>query len=279
MTDPVSSQAPDSAETAKAQKPEEGNFGVFLIKLALFVLILRSFIFAPFSIPSESMLPRLLVGDYLVVAKWPYGYSKHSLPFSVPLIPGRLFSSLPQAGDVAVFKAPPGNDVDYIKRIVGLPGDMLQMKEGQLFINGTAIKKERIEDKVIPVSPNTQCERAIFMQRASDGTMACHYPRFRETLPNGKVYEVLDTNPAHPYDNTDIYTVPEGHVFAMGDNRDGSADSRFPAVEGQGVGFVPVDNLVGRAWFMVFSTDGSAEWLKPWTWLTAARWDRIGGTF
>jgi signal peptidase I len=279
MTEDASLSLPDPAPDAKPQKKGEDSFSAFLLKLALFVFILRSFIIAPFSIPSESMLPRLLVGDYLVVAKWPYGYSKHSLPFSIPLIPGRIFSSLPVPGDVAVFKAPPGNQGDYIKRVIGLPGDMIQMKEGVLHINGQAVKKERIADAVIPVSPNTGCEAARFEMRASDGSAACHYPRFRETLPNGRSYEVLDMDPAAPYDTTDIYTVPEGHFFAMGDNRDHSADSRFPAVEGQGIGFVPQENLVGRALVMVFSTDGSAEWLKPWTWFTAARWSRIGGGF
>ncbi len=270
---------PDPAPDAKPQKPKEDSFFAFLFKLALFVFVLRSFIIAPFSIPSESMVPRLLVGDYLIVAKWPYGYSKHSLPFSLPLIPGRIFSSMPVPGDVAVFKAPPGNQVDYIKRVIGLPGDMIQMKEGVLHINGKPVKKERIEDAIIPVSPNTGCESAQFEQWSSDGSRACHYPRFRETLPNGRSYEIVDMDPVGPYDNTDIYTVPEGHFFAMGDNRDHSADSRFPAVEGQGISYVPQENLVGRAMVMVFSTDGSAEWIKPWTWFTAARWSRIGGGF
>jgi signal peptidase I len=279
MSDTPAPSLPDPAPVAKMQKRAESSFPVFLIKLALFVLILRSFIFAPFSIPSESMLPRLLVGDYLVVAKWPYGYSRHSLPFSVPLISGRIFEKLPTPGDVVVFKAPPGNATDYIKRVIGLPGDMIQMKDGQLFINGVAVKKERVPDFIVPVSPNTTCERAVFQHQESDGSLACHYPQFRETLPNGKTYTVLDLTPEHPYDNTDVYTVPEGHFFAMGDNRDGSADSRYPPVEGMGIGFVPVENLVGRAWFMVFSTDGSASWLLPWTWFTAARGSRIGGTF
>jgi signal peptidase I len=279
MTEPATPTLPDPALVAKPKTEKEDSFTVFLLKLILFVVIIRSFVFAPFNIPSESMLPRLLVGDYLVVSKWSYGFSRHSLPFSVPLIPGRILSSLPERGDVVVFKAPPTNDVDYIKRVIGLPGDMVQMKGGQLFLNGNPIKKERIADQVIPVTPTTKCEAARFQERASDGTFRCRYPRFKETLPGGRTYEVLDTQPDNPQDDTEIFTVPEGQLFMMGDNRDGSADSRFPAEVGGGIGLVPVENLVGKAWFMVFSTDGSADWIKPWTWFTAARGARIGDGF
>ncbi len=251
---------------------------LFIVKLVLFVVVLRSFVFSPFNIPSESMLPRLLVGDYLVVSKWNYGYSRHSLPFSIPLIPGRIFSNVPQRGDVAVFKAPPGNKVDYIKRVIGLPGDFVQVKGGQLILNGVAVPKKRIADFVVPVSPNTVCEAPIVAETASDGSRRCRYPQYRETLPGGRSYTVLDIDTV-PMDETQVYTVPEGHLFLMGDNRDRSADSRFAAEEGGGIGLVPQENLVGRAWFMIFSTDGSAVWYKPWTWFSAARWDRIGGGF
>lgn len=269
-------QAP-SAPPAKKEKKED-SFPVFLIKLVLVVAIFRSFIFSPFNIPSESMLPRLENGDYLLAAKWPYGYSSYSLPFSAPLLPKRIFASQPERGDIAIFKAPPGNDVDYIKRVIGLPGDTVQMIDGVLHLNGTAVPKVKVEDFVIPVSPNTDCISPEFVVTETDGSQTCHYPQFRETLPNGKSYNVLDLG-QRDADNTVPVVVPEGQLFMMGDNRDNSMDSRFPAMEGGGIGLVPQENLVGRATIMMWSTDGSANWFLPWTWFTAARWNRIGGTF
>jgi signal peptidase I len=276
MTQPASEGAdpPASADTPK----KEENFFVFLIKLALIVVVFRSFILSPFNIPSESMLPRLENGDYLLAAKWPYGYSKYSMPFSLPVIPGRIFGTQPARGDIAIFKAPPANDIDYIKRVIGLPGDQIQMVSGQLHINGKPVPKVRVADFEVPVTPNTHCYLAHFAKRNQDGVDVCHYPRFRETLPGGRSYYVLDYG-EYPQDNTEVFVVPEGHLFMMGDNRDNSMDSRFPPIPGQGIGIVPQENLVGRAMIMMFSTDGSAEWIKPWTWFTAARWDRIGGTF
>lgn len=270
-----------SPETVAPPAREEGSFTAFLIKLALIVLIVRSFVASPFNIPSQSMLPRLMIGDYLIVAKWPYGFTHYSIPFSPPLWDGRIFGRLPERGDVVVFKAPPTQKQDYIKRVIGLPGDLIQMSKGQLQINGVPVPKKRIADFVEPLTPNSACKGADvskFREKASDGSERCRYPRYEETLPNGKRYAVLDLGPI-PQDNTEVLSVPEGYVFVMGDNRDRSADSRFPAVEGQGVGIVPVENIVGRAWFTIFSTDGSAEWLKPWTWFSAARWKRIGEGF
>jgi len=280
----ANAQALDSPASPQKKQKKEDSFVVFLLKLVLIVAIFRSFFFSPFNIPSESMLPRLQNGDYLLAAKWPYGFSRYSLPLSLPLIPGRIFASQPEPGDVAIFKAPPLNDTDYIKRVIALPGDQVQMISGVLHLNGVAVPKVRVANAEFAVSPNTRC----FMPRYAlgvnfevtkpDGTRVCSYPRYRETLPNGRSYYVLDME-STPQDDTPPLMVPEGHLFMMGDNRDNSMDSRFPAVAGEGIGIVPQANLVGRATIVMFSTDGSAEWLKPWTWFTAARWDRIGGTF
>ncbi len=262
----------------KMAKSETREFVEFLVKLAVFVLILRSFIIAPFSIPSESMQPKLLVGDYLFVSKWNYGYSRNSFPYRIPLIPGRIFGRTPERGDVVVFKAPPTHKVDFIKRVIGLPGDKIQMKAGQLFLNSKPIPKKRIADTVIPVSPNTQCFAVQFMETGSNGEARCRYPRFVETLPNGKSYEVQDMLPIAK-DDTAEFTVPAGHLFMMGDNRDNSQDSRYNTDYEDGIGFVPLENLVGRAVMIGFSTDGSASWLNPISWFTAARWSRPGTGF
>jgi signal peptidase I len=242
----------------------------YLAKLALFVFLFRSFVVAPFSIPSESMLPRLLIGDYLLVSKWNYGYSRWSLPWGVPLIPGQVLGRLPERGDVAVFRANPLNDHDVIKRVIGLPGDTVRMRAGQLILNGRPIAKDRVGDFTVPVSPNYTCP-----EQFRDGPV-CRYRRYRETLPGGRNWFVLDAAEL-PQDDTAEVRVPAGHVFMMGDNRDNSGDSRFAPP--QGFGFVPVANLEGRALVTFFSTDGSAEWIKPWTWVSAARLDRVGETF
>lgn len=267
--------------TPRASAKQESSFSSFLVKLVLVVLILRSFVFAPFSIPSESMLPRLMIGDYLVVAKWPYGFTHYSIPFSPPLWSGRIFGRDPERGDVVVFKAPPNQSQDYIKRVIGLPGDLIEVRNGQVILNGTPIPRKRVADLLEPLTGNSACKKADatqFREKASDGTERCRYPRYHEILPNGKSYNVLDLGTV-PADNTEVYSIPADHVFLMGDNRDRSADSRFPAVEGAGIGIVPTENIIGRAWFSIFSTDGSAEWLKPWTWFSAARWNRIGEGF
>jgi signal peptidase I len=277
--DPAADIAAQIARGAKPAKPKEDeNFFVFLIKLVLIVGIFRSFIFSPFNIPSESMLPRLENGDYLLAAKWPYGFSKYSMPFSLPLIPGRVLPHQPARGDVVIFKAPPGNDVDYIKRVIGLPGDTVQLKGGVVWLNGKAVPKVKQDDFVIRISPNTNCVSPEFEALEKDGTPSCHYPQFKETLPEGKSYNVLDLG-YRPQDDTPPVLVPADRLFLMGDNRDNSMDSRFPAIEGGGIGLVPQENLVGRATIVMWSTDGGANWFLPWTWFTAARWNRIGGTF
>jgi len=289
-TDAAIAQDTAPSEPKTDNVSEWKDYGKFLLKLAIFMFILRSFIISPFNIPSESMQPRLLIGDYLLVSKWSYGYSNYSVAFGLPIIPGRIFASQPERGDVVVFKAPPTQRDDYIKRVIGLPGDVIQMKDGVLYINDVAVKKERIADFVIPVTPNMKdaaalegnpfsCWRPDYEEAAKGGGTQCRYPRYRETLPGGKTYEILDLAPNMDGDDIEAEMVPEEHIFLMGDNRDRSADSRFPATEGVAIGIVPQKNLVGRAMVTVFATDGSARWLLPWTWFTAARWDRVGETF
>ncbi|UZK64983.1 signal peptidase I [Sphingomonas sp. M1-B02] len=269
---------PYSVGTATEKpKSEWRDLGTFLLKLAIIVFIVRSFIFSPFSIPSESMLPRLLIGDYLFITKWNYGYSKHSLPFSLPLIPGRIFPGTPERGDVVVFKAPPADNTDWIKRVIGLPGDTVQMVAGQLVLNGKPVPKQRVAQFILPITPNFERCDPQFLSADAQGKPVCSIPRFRETLPNGKTYDVLDQRML-PKDNTGVYTVPAGHVFLMGDNRDNSTDSRFSHDEG-GIEFVPLENIQGKAVVSFWSTDGSANWLLPWTWFTAARWERLGEGF
>ena len=267
------------AAPGKPARSETGETIRFLLKLALFVFILRSFLFSPFSIPSESMLPRLLIGDYLFVSKWNYGYSRWSLPWGVPLIPGRIFARDPTRGDTVVFRSMGPDDHDVIKRVIGLPGDTVQMRAGQLFLNGRAIPKQRVADFVVPITPNFpvgKCDTA-FQDTDAQGQPVCRYPRFRETLPGGRSYEVLDQHDIPMADDTDVYRVPAGNVFLMGDNRDDSADSRFAPPEG--MGYIPMERIEGKAIVTFFSTDGSAEWIKPWTWLSAARLSRVGQGF
>ena len=253
----------------------------FFVCLAVIAIVLRSFVLATFVIPSESMLPRLMVGDYLLVAKWPYGFSRYSLPWGLPLIRDRIGAKLPARGDVVVFKAPPANQVDYIKRVIGLPGDRVAMRRGQLILNGVAVPKLRVADLLVPITPNSPCSpqegSTIEVSQEADGA-ACRYRRYRETLPGGRSYEVLDLGDTEADDRAETI-VPPGHLFLMGDNRDRSADSRFPAKVGGGVGLVPVENLVGRAQVSVFSTDGSARLASPGSWSRATRWERIGAGF
>ena len=190
---------------------------------------------------------------------------------------------------MVVFKAPPNARDDYIKRVIGLPGDTIQVTHGQLILNGVAVPKVRVADFTIPISPNypagTECP-GQFQASGSDGKPVCRYMQFKETLPNGRSYTVLDRGESPgpgadgiDPDNTGVYTVPAGHVFLMGDNRDNSGDSRFPAVEGGPIGMVPMENLEGKAVLTFWSTDGSAQWLLPWTWVSAARWSRMGQGF
>ena len=219
-----------------------------IVQALLLALVIRTFLFQPFSIPSGSMRPTLLEGDYLFVTKWAYGYSRHSLPFSPDLFEGRIWDASPERGDVAVFKYPPNPALDYIKRVIGLPGDRIQMREGQLYINGEPVGRQKTGQ--IDNPDITEVNRPVDV--------------YRETLPNGVSYDTLDVTPNGISDNTREFVVPAGHYFMMGDNRDNSADSRV-------FGFVPEENLVGRANIIFFSISGGASPLEIWKWPSQIR--------
>ncbi len=281
---PMADEVTTGSEAPPKARRKSGGIGDtvrFLLFVFLFAIVLRSFIVAPFVIPSGSMLPRLMIGDFLFVSKWPYGYSRHSFPFGLGRFEGRILASEPARGDVIVFRYPGGED-DYVKRLIGLPGDTVQVREGSVWLNGKPLPRVRIADYLMPISPNSPC-RWVDPDAArtvwdDDGNSYCAYRQYRETLPGGRSYQVLDQMDEGPGDNTRVFTVPAGHYFMMGDNRDDSEDSRFSREDG-GVGVLPGDSLIGRGLITFFSTDGSAEWLKPWTWFSAARWERIGDTF
>jgi len=264
---------------AKGDTKEKESWGEFfrtIVYALLIALVVRTVAYEPFNIPSESMLPNLLVGDYLFVSKYAYGYSRYSLPFGPPLFRGRILEKQAKRGDVAVFKLPRDGRTDYIKRVIGLPGDRVQVLGGLLYINGQPVKRERIEDFIVKVSPNTDCRGGFQLQYRTvlgDGTIVCKYPQYLETLPNGRRYRTVDLSPHSPSDNTQEFLVPPGHYFMMGDNRDASLDSRAPI--SIGVGFVPAANLVGRAEMIFFSTDGRARLWTPWNWIQAARFGRF----
>jgi len=226
-----------------------------IVHALILALIVRVFLFQPFNIPSGSMIPTLLVGDYLFVSKYSYGYSRYSFPFGFNLFPGRVWATDPDRGDVVVFKLPRDNETDYIKRVIGLPGDEIQMIHGVLQINGQAVEKVKIDDYVVGEANGR--ER--------------HMARYKETLPNGVSYPVLDLVNEGFGDNTEVYKVPEEHFFMMGDNRDNSTDSRFLSE----VGFVPFVNLVGKAQVIFFSIDEESSFWEFWRWPTEVRWDRI----
>jgi len=226
-----------------------------IVYAVLIAIVVRTVAYEPFNIPSGSMEPTLLVGDYLFVSKFSYGYSRYSLPYSLPLFEGRLFFDEPERGDVAVFKLPTDNRTDYIKRIIGLPGDRIQVRGGLLHINGQPVQRRRVDDYVAATPWGTTRRMAQFV----------------ETLPNGREHLVLERSDSAELDNTGVYEVPPGHYFAMGDNRDNSQDSRVLSK----VGFVPVQNLVGRAEFLFFSTNGAAELWEVWNWPFAIRFGRF----
>jgi signal peptidase I len=241
------------AEKAEKKSGGLGDTVSVIVQALILALVIRTLFFQPFSIPSGSMRPTLLEGDYLFVTKWAYGYSRHSLPFSPNLFSGRIWASEPERGDVAVFKFPPNPSVDYIKRVIGLPGDRIQMRNGQLFINDVAVPREKVGQ--IDNPDITAENRPIDV--------------YRETLPNGVSYDTLDIFPASETDDTREFQVPPGHYFMMGDNRDNSSDSRLS------VGYVPAENLVGRANIIFFSIAGKASPLEIWRWPTELRPSRF----
>ena len=229
---------------------------IIVILEALFIaLAIRTFFYQPFNIPSGSMMGNLLIGDYLFVSKFTYGYSKHSFPFSLPLFEGRAWASPPHRGDVVVFKNEKENNVDYIKRVIGLPGDKIQMIHSMLYINGRPVHRERVED----------------FQSVDSFGQPTYIRQYRETLPEGKSYLTLDATDNGSLDNTGVYEVPPNHYFMMGDNRDNSQDSRVL----DRVGYVPFEDIEGRAEIIFFSVqEGAHAWLIcewPWT----VRWDRL----
>jgi signal peptidase I len=222
-----------------------------IVHALIIALVIRTLLFQPFNIPSGSMQNTLLIGDYLFVSKFSYGYTHYSLPFSPPLFSGRIWSAEPQRGDVVVFRFPKDDSIDYIKRVIGLPGDRIQVLDEQLYINDEPVKRERIED-----GETDEFGRTIPVKR------------WRETLPNGVTYVTLETPGRPNLANTKIFEVPPGHYFMMGDNRDNSSDSRAD------VGFVPFENLIGRAQVIFFSIQGEHAW-AIWTWPWSVRWGRL----
>ena len=252
-----------------------------LLWVLLAVLSFHSLVAKPFYIPSESMMPGLLTGDRLVVSKYPYGWSWVSPSFHVfPEMKGRLFGRMPKRGDIVIV-TPPGTRTDYIKRVIGLPGDTLRMVDGQLYINDQPVKRVREAPDMVPVDINSPCgspnDPALgdFRVQGPDGKPYCRVPIVRETLPNGRTYETVELGRS-PEDNFGPITIPPDHVWLMGDNRDDSADSRVPTWNGGLGGPVPWENIGGRAEFITFSLDGSTVWWNPLTWFTAFRSGRAG---
>ncbi len=233
-----------------------------IVYAGLIAIGIRTVAFEPFNIPSGSMIPTLLVGDYLFVSKYSYGYSRYSMPFAPNLFQGRIFGRLPDRGDVVVFKFPRDNETDYIKRVIGLPGDRVQVKAGRLFINGVEAPRVAVGNFV-----------------AEDRGQQTESKLYHETLPNGRVHDILKQTdqPMFTLDtdanNTVEYKVPDGYLFCMGDNRENSIDSRF--MRDPGVGFVPFENLVGRAEFLFFSIDARYPWWQVWEWPFEIRWSRL----
>ncbi|QLC25254.1 signal peptidase I [Parasphingopyxis algicola] len=274
-------QASEDCAAASDDKPEKKQTdwwgeikGIFWLVLA--VLAFHSFVAKPFYIPSESMMPGLIQGDRLVVTKYPYGWSYVSPSFHVlPFIEGRLFGRMPERGDI-VITVPRGGRSDYIKRVIGLPGDTIEVRGGAVFLNGTPLRREQREPAMIPIDANVPCsDFPALATTGSDGRRYCRMPVYREYTPEGRYYDTVDLGPS-PADYYGPVTIPEGHLFLMGDNRDQSADSRAPLIGGGLGGPVPVESIGGRAEFITFSLDGTSQWYNPISWFSAMRSGRAG---
>jgi signal peptidase I len=248
----------DAEPAEKSAAQEVVEIVKTVVYALLIALVLRILLFQPFTIPSASMEPTLLEGDYIIVSKYSYGYSRHSIPFSPKVMDGRLFERTPQRGDVIVFKLPRDGHTDYIKRLVGLPGDRVQVREGAVYVNGRPLARKVLGPRTIE----------------TDYGFTRQVLAFQETQKKGKPYTTYDFGPDGDVDNTGTFIVPEGHYFFMGDNRDNSLDSRVPP-ELQGVGMVPAENLVGKAQIILLSWNREAALFKPWTWVTEARPSRF----
>jgi signal peptidase I len=284
LNDTIPEASADPATVSAAPEKESKGSAIWreikgLLWVLVAVLLFHSFVAKPFYIPSESMMPTLLKGDRLVVSKYPYGWSWVSPSFHVfPHWQGRLFGKTPERGDIVIV-TPPGQSDDYIKRVIGLPGDTIEVHGGRLVINGKPVKSERRPPVMVPVDINVPCgiEFSGFQVRAADGNAYCRLPIVRETLPNGVSYDTIDLGQSAGDDYGPV-KVPADHLFLMGDNRDRSADSRFdlgPPENGLG-GPVPWENIGGRAEFITFSLDGTSELLNPFSWFEALRSGRAG---
>jgi signal peptidase I len=266
MSQTVQSAPPSSGKRASDKPASDRNSALKevleLAKTVLYALViavvLRVVFFQPFTIPSASMEPNLYEGDYIIVSKFSYGWSRHSIPFSPPLFHGRVLERQPARGDIVVFKLPSDNRTDYVKRLIGVPGDRIQMKQGLLYVNGELVERHELS----PVKDELP------------GGEVRDVPRFQERLATGKAFVTQDFGPDAAYDNTDVYVVPPGYYFMMGDNRDNSSDSRVPPQFG-GVGYVPAENLEGKAQIILLSWKKQASIFKPWTWVIDARPSRF----
>ncbi len=271
------------ARPPKTSEAKSGRGGLLrlILTFAIIAWVVRSLIIAPFSIPSGSMLPTLLIGDYVTVAKWSYGYSRFSFPLQFPPFNGRILSDLPERGDVVVFRPPGAEGQDFVKRVIGLPGDTIEVRGGAPVLNGQPLRRRQVKPFDMQISANSPCRAVAGAAPQVSGTGSdrhCLYPAYREILPGGPSFTVLDQIADGPADDFPAIRVPDGHLFLMGDNRDDSLDSRFAPVEG-GIGFVPLENVVGRALTIFWSTDGTASYIMPWTWFSALRGSRIGSGF
>jgi signal peptidase I len=286
VTDPVTEPAASSSDAVPHLLPAAEEVppvdwiaevkGIAWLILA--VLGFHSLIAKPFYIPSESMLPGLMVGDRLVVSKFPYGYSYISPTFHLlPFMKGKLFGRLPERGDI-VIATPNGLREDYIKRVIGLPGDRLEVRNGTVFLNHQPIQRSAPKMRLIPVDNNAPCKESEYPGRKlrKQGRLWCELPIIRETLPNGVSYDTIDLDYKFDVDDVAAITIPDGKVFLMGDNRDRSADSRLPVSQRGLGGAVPVENIGGRAEFITFSLDGNTIWWNPLTWIQALRPGRAG---